>query len=121
LTVLIGANNLCRGCDPNFNIYDEAKDFEDQLRALVAQLQEVPRLFVNMVSIFNISQVFKVSEKELYCRGVHDILGFLEVRYLLTLFHRTTQANSIPSSLQCECVFPFKGGDALVRFLRALI
>src|SRR5205085_2889793 len=74
-----GANNLCRGCDPNFNIYDEAKIFEQQLSAVIQELSDVPRLFVNLVSIFNISQVFEVSEKELYCRGVHDILGFLEV------------------------------------------
>jgi hypothetical protein len=48
---------------------------------------------VNLVSIFNISQVFTVSEKYLECRAVHDILGFAE----------------------CECVFPWSSAKDRVR------
>ena len=71
-------------CDANYDIWSDAQAFEDQLKSLIVQLQEIPRLFVNLVSIFNISQVFDKSKDVLYCRTVHDILGMVEVH---TSFH----------------------------------
>lgn len=72
LTILIGANNLCRACDPEFDIFDAADNFEDSLRQLVAKVQAtIPKVFVNLVSIFNVSQVFDITEKSLECDAAH--------------------------------------------------
>jgi phospholipase B1, membrane-associated len=72
LTLLIGANNLCRACDPEFDIFDSAQQFEESLRLLLTKLRlNIPKLFVNLVSMFNISQVFTLSEKSLGCMADH--------------------------------------------------
>lgn len=57
LTIFIGANNLCSACknsqhsDPDF--------FESQLRQVLQLVEKnIPRVFVNLVGIFNISGVW---------------------------------------------------------------
>jgi len=76
LTILIGANNLCDACLESFDEYDSARQFEKSLREVVAQLQTIPRVFVNLVGIFNISSVYEISLNNSYCRTMHEILFF---------------------------------------------
>jgi len=73
LTLLIGANNLCDSCDESFNIYDSAAAFEKNLRGIVKELQTIPRLFVNLVGIFNISGVYTIALNNTYCRYMHHL------------------------------------------------
>jgi len=55
------------------NIYDSAAVFEKYLRDIVKELQTIPRLFVNLVSIFNISGVYTIALNNTYCRTLHHI------------------------------------------------
>lgn len=71
LTILIGANNVCGSCGGG-SIHDPVY-FGQTLDAVVAKVvNEIPRVFVNIVTMFNISQVYTVHEKSLYCRAMWD-------------------------------------------------
>ena len=72
ITILIGANDLCGICNNN-NI--NLKEYEYDLRkALVLLKKKFPKSIVNMMLIFNISQVYEVSRKSLYCKDFHSII-----------------------------------------------
>jgi len=67
LTIFIGANNLCGACrdDPR----SQPAYFEAHLRAVLAQVEaQIPRVFVNLVTIFNISGVWYAGQTSEYCR-----------------------------------------------------
>jgi len=71
LTILIGANNICPACT-NRSI-SQPDYFEAQMRAVITQVhQTIPRVFVNLLPLFNMSQVWNVSMKSLYCKGMWD-------------------------------------------------
>jgi len=72
--LLIGANNLCESCYDSFDIYDSAAAFEKSLREIVGELQTIPRLFVNLVGIFNISGVYTIALNNTYCRNIHHLV-----------------------------------------------
>jgi len=66
LTIFIGANNLCGACEGRA----EAKPayFGAQLKQVLTQIeQRIPRVFVNLVSIFNISGVYYAGQDYWYC------------------------------------------------------
>jgi len=87
LTILIGPNNLCEACYDDYSIYDSAEAFEKSLNQVVKELQTIPRLFVNLVSIFNISGVYTIALNNTYCRTLHNLLFW-----------------------ECDCAFiPFSG------------
>lgn len=71
ITVLIGANNLCASCIDSINPYDTAAEFGTSLDLTLATLATIPRTFVNVVQIFNLSSVYEVSSKVSYCNIVH--------------------------------------------------
>eukprot|EP01125_Pyxidicula_operculata_P000457 TRINITY_DN10487_c0_g1_i1.p1 TRINITY_DN10487_c0_g1~~TRINITY_DN10487_c0_g1_i1.p1 ORF type:complete len:358 (+),score=63.39 TRINITY_DN10487_c0_g1_i1:42-1115(+) len=69
VTLFIGANNLCEICtgryDPNW--------FEQQLVSVVNQVkQSIPKVFMNIVGIFNISGVYVAGMQSEYCRLLWD-------------------------------------------------
>jgi len=67
LTLLIGANNLCICCGNNE--HGSVTYFEQNLRSTLTLIQRsIPRVFVNVMSLFNISGVWTVGQKSLYCR-----------------------------------------------------
>ena len=57
LTLFIGANNLCPSC--HGSAHSPPEFFEANLKAVLQQVeQQIPRVFVNLVTIFNISGVW---------------------------------------------------------------
>lgn len=110
LTLLIGANNLCRACDPEFDIFDEAAEFEASLRQLVGKLRTIPKLFVNLVSIFNISQVFNITENSLQCEATHGSSMMHLFLVSLSVF-----LPDVLGFLECECIFPFSPNATMMR------
>lgn len=67
LTIFIGANNLCSACSNDTR--SSPAYFEQNLRAVLTQVhQQIPRVFVNLVSIFNISGVWDAGQQSAYCR-----------------------------------------------------
>ncbi|KJE88650.1 hypothetical protein CAOG_000259 [Capsaspora owczarzaki ATCC 30864] len=67
LNLLIGANNLCGAC---FNrSYADPDYYEQTLDAIVGQIyQNIPRTVVNLIALFNISQVHTFAMTSEYCR-----------------------------------------------------
>lgn len=70
LTLLIGANDLCAACI--LENYLGPDDFEKNLVAVLEAVRmNVPRVFVSVVEMFNLSQVYDLSLKTPKCVTVH--------------------------------------------------
>lgn len=80
LTILIGANNACWVCKKAFfNILDNADHFEDYLRRTLEKVQqEIPRVFVNVVPLLKLAQLYNVSKESTYCQQMHAVVGWVE-------------------------------------------
>lgn len=72
ITVLIGANNLCASCIDWIDPFDTAQQFGEDLDKTLATLATIPRSFINVVQIFNLSSVWNVSSTVSYCNVVHE-------------------------------------------------
>jgi len=110
LTLFIGANNLCDACNPKDNRTQPAF-FEDHLRAALKQIhQQIPRVFVNMMTIFNISGVWDAGMTSWYCEMLWDGITNHECGCLTTgvasdrlaMDVRAVQFNAISEKLASE-------------------
>jgi phospholipase B1 len=65
ISVLIGANDLCRSCR-NLLSPDQ---FEDNMKALLERIRlQIPRTIVNMYQLFNVSQLYDLTKDSQYCQ-----------------------------------------------------
>eukprot|EP01113_Clastostelium_recurvatum_P044957 TRINITY_DN764_c0_g1_i2.p1 TRINITY_DN764_c0_g1~~TRINITY_DN764_c0_g1_i2.p1 ORF type:complete len:389 (-),score=66.10 TRINITY_DN764_c0_g1_i2:70-1236(-) len=73
MTIFIGANDLCSTCPPNGTLTATTADqFEAQMRSTLEIIRtNIPRVFVSLGEIFNISQVYTLGQTSLYCAEVH--------------------------------------------------
>jgi hypothetical protein len=80
LTILIGANNVCYSCKKNnMERYDNGDKYETALRSVLERTRELfPRTFVNLVLMFNVSQVYYIALPDKHCFQTHEILGGVE-------------------------------------------
>ena len=66
LTIFIGANNICVCC--NNETSGQPAFFEKQLRLVLQEVTDtIPKVFVNIMTIFNISQVWDEGHTHDYC------------------------------------------------------
>jgi len=73
LTLFIGANNLCGACEGRAE--SKPKYFGDNLKQVLTQIeQKLPRTFVNLVTIFNISGVYYAGQDYWYCEAVWHLI-----------------------------------------------
>lgn len=71
LTLLIGANDLCSVCQLA-QPYNEPELFETGITAVLETIRtNIPKVFVNIVQMFNISGVYELSLQRTYCVDVH--------------------------------------------------
>uniref|UniRef100_A0A6B2LBJ1 SGNH hydrolase-type esterase domain-containing protein n=1 Tax=Arcella intermedia TaxID=1963864 RepID=A0A6B2LBJ1_9EUKA len=71
LTLFIGANNLCICCHNDSR--GTPQYFETHLRDILQQIEtNIPRTFVNLVALFNISGVWTAGEQHEYCSILWD-------------------------------------------------
>jgi lysophospholipase L1-like esterase len=91
LTVLAGFNDICLGCSDKIRFLTP-DDFESNLRDTLEQVrQDIPRVFVSVVEIFNLSLVYELSKQSEYCKTFHSVL-----------------------SIECICLFdPTNAGEKL--------
>jgi len=76
LTILIGANNLCLSCFSEFSVLEAANVYEEWLQTTLTTIQkQIPRVFVNIVEIFNISGVYDIAVNSTYCSTIHRFLA----------------------------------------------
>eukprot|EP00026_Physarum_polycephalum_P011494 Phypoly_transcript_11724.p1 GENE.Phypoly_transcript_11724~~Phypoly_transcript_11724.p1 ORF type:complete len:362 (-),score=46.64 Phypoly_transcript_11724:105-1031(-) len=75
LTLFIGANDLCSSCTNQS--YLQPDEFEVHLtKTLEGIRKNIPRVFVQMVEIMNLSQVYDLSLTNAYCKDIHRIIPF---------------------------------------------
>ena len=71
-TILIGANNLCVAC--HNNTADSPETYGQLLNSSIAQLEaSIPRVRVNILPMFNITQVYYWSRTNTYCTRIWDL------------------------------------------------
>lgn len=71
-TILIGANNLCVAC--NNNTSDFPENFGAMLNSSISQLYtSIPRVRLNLLPMFNISQVYYWSRENKYCTDIWNL------------------------------------------------
>jgi len=81
MTILIGANNLCISCE---STRGSPTYFGQQLDAALAQIQsQIPKVFVNLITIFNISGVWTAGQTKEYCEILWQDLGVDECPCLI--------------------------------------
>jgi len=75
LTIFIGANNLCNACVDNGHHWDSSPAyFESHLDKVLGLVRKtIPRVFVNLITIFNISGVYYAGKTSEYCTIFHDL------------------------------------------------
>lgn len=80
LNLLIGANDACPYCYYLFDrpTVQEAGDiFEKNVEAVIAKVQaNIPKVFFNILPLFNLSGVYNLSIKSDYCAYLHDVIPF---------------------------------------------
>lgn len=76
ITLFIGANNVCVLCEPPMTTLPglaEADVFEENVRQALTRIKDqVPKSFVNLVALFNVSSVYEASRGDPYCEFVLD-------------------------------------------------
>jgi len=76
LTVLIGANDICSCCLLNVS-YTGPDAFEKYLMDTLERVRStLPRTFVNLILGFNLSEVYHLGQKTLYCQLHNRVLAW---------------------------------------------
>ena len=71
-TLLIGANNLCVACNNNTSDFPET--YGSMLNQSIAQLESsIPRVRLNLLPMFNITQVYYWSRANTYCTKIWNL------------------------------------------------
>ena len=73
LTVFVGANDLCLGCSGMFPTLT-ADDYYIHLMEVLEEVRtKIPKVFVNLVQLGNLSEIYKLSLQSPHCVEVHRI------------------------------------------------
>jgi len=76
LTILIGANDICDCCTRNVS-YTGPDAFEKYLTETLERVRStLPRTFVNLIVGFNISEVYYLGRKSLYCEAHQRVFAW---------------------------------------------
>lgn len=76
LTLFVGANDLCLVCKAK-KILDPL-EYGETLRRIIVRIRDhFPQTFVNIVEVFNVSAIYRATEKKAYCKDVHRLI-FME-------------------------------------------
>jgi len=76
LTILIGANDICSCCETNAS-YTGPDAFEKYLMETLERVRStLPRTFVNLIVGFNLSEVYYLGRKSLYCEVHQRVLAW---------------------------------------------
>eukprot|EP00033_Pygsuia_biforma_P004068 GCRY01004459.1.p1 GENE.GCRY01004459.1~~GCRY01004459.1.p1 ORF type:complete len:363 (+),score=67.66 GCRY01004459.1:149-1237(+) len=78
VTVLIGANDICDACHPEEDNQDgDPKVFLQKFREYMHYLRDsIPRLFVNVLPVLDVSSVYDAAMTSNYCKAVWKGLKF---------------------------------------------
>lgn len=77
LNLLIGANDACSLCGRSSrpSIQQAGDEFEKNVeKAITLTQQKIPKVFFNIIPLFNVSGVYNLSLDRTYCKYFHDVL-----------------------------------------------
>jgi len=76
-TILIGANDLCGACSRGWENVSDAAQWQVEVKASIERVRvSLPRTFVNLVPLFNLSNVYWLSWPSVWCMTVHRNFPF---------------------------------------------
>ena len=74
LTIFIGANDICDSCNDS-KIHSSLDAYDRMVRQQLERIRAaVPRVFVNLIGYFNITQTFDFTKDDKYCVFVHHAI-----------------------------------------------
>jgi phospholipase B1 len=79
LSMLVGANDVCGLCsdDPRPSVHHAGKQYEKHIKRVFQEIYDtIPRVFVNVVPMFNMSHLYNLTKNSSYCSDLH--WAFLE-------------------------------------------
>jgi len=72
LTIMIGANDLCMTCIGRSLL--SADEFEENLRKAMQEIRDqIPRVVVSYVEMFNITQIYELAQRSTFCSDLHSL------------------------------------------------
>ena len=75
LSIFVGANDMCVQCEEIPIEPTSGSDYEKYFRETLQELQKsIPRLYVNVGLLFNISQIYNLSLQASHCKNIHRLL-----------------------------------------------
>jgi lysophospholipase L1-like esterase len=67
ISVLIGANDICRSCRTSSLL--TADQFEENIKSLLEKIRlQIPRTIVNLYQLFNVSQLYDLTNNSPFCK-----------------------------------------------------
>lgn len=68
INIQIGSNDMCGACNTTFMNEVTPVKFGNYVKAAVEKIQKnIPRVLVNLIGTFNVSQVFPLTSNQTYC------------------------------------------------------
>lgn len=87
LTFLIGGNDLCLSC-----VLEQALSpdkWEERMRTILTKVkQQIPRVIVNVVPIFKVSQIVELTKDDAECQILHKVLHLITLMCMTGLTAR---------------------------------
>ncbi|CAO3679287.1 hypothetical protein G6F70_005299 [Rhizopus microsporus] len=73
INIQIGSNDMCSSCDSRYMNITTPDQFASHMDAAIERIvTNVPRVLVNVIGAFNVSQLFPVTAGQAYCRPTHN-------------------------------------------------
>lgn len=73
INIQIGSNDMCGACNSSYMNEVTPDKFGCYVEAAVDKIQaNIPRVLVNLIATFNVSQIFPLTTDQSYCRYMHS-------------------------------------------------
>jgi hypothetical protein len=73
INIQIGSNDMCGACNSTYMDEVTPEKYGNYVEAAIAKIQaSIPRVLVNLIGTFRVSEVFPLSAGQAYCRPVNN-------------------------------------------------
>lgn len=74
ITLFMGSNDACLGCEPvSGHTYLSPDAYEAIIRGILEKIRvSIPRVIVNIMAGFNVSQVWDLTHRDSYCKALRN-------------------------------------------------
>ncbi|KAI8047025.1 uncharacterized protein B0P05DRAFT_567136 [Gilbertella persicaria] len=68
INIQIGSNDMCNSCEQNEVNYTTPESYGNYVNAAIDRIQQnIPKVLVNLIGTFNVSQIFPLTANQTYC------------------------------------------------------